>query len=119
MPAKRKSQAQKRTKTEKSKKEKTPRNAGAKAKKKAAPTESKASKDVFPIVGIGASAGGLEALELFFENLPVESGIAFVVITHTDPKRSSLLPSIIKRKTNAAVKQNKKIRIRFCWPSRM
>ena len=105
MPVKRKSQAQKRTKTEKSKKEKTPPNAGAKAKKKAAQTESKASKDVFPIVGIGASAGGLEALELFFENLPVESGIAFVVITHTDPKRSSLLPSIIKRKTKAAVKQ--------------
>ncbi|MGW8186861.1 MAG: CheR family methyltransferase, partial [Desulfobacterales bacterium] len=56
----------------------------------------------FPIVGIGASAGGLEALEDFFENLPEKSGIAFVVITHTDPKHTSLLPSILERKTRAA-----------------
>jgi two-component system CheB/CheR fusion protein len=59
----------------------------------------------FPIVGIGASAGGLEALEAFFENLPAESGIAFVVITHTDPKRSSLLPNIINRKTSVPIQQ--------------
>ncbi|MCX6309237.1 MAG: hypothetical protein NTY32_10560, partial [Bacteroidia bacterium] len=36
----------------------------------------------FPIVGIGASAGGLEALELFFTNLPEDNGMAFVVIQH-------------------------------------
>ncbi len=75
--------------------------------KKPAQAESKEPADgrkPFPIVGIGASAGGLEALEAFFENLPVESGIAFVVITHTDPDRASLLPSIITRKTKVAVK---------------
>jgi two-component system CheB/CheR fusion protein len=100
----------------------------AQKKKTAAPKPSKASKAAkdepgekkpaqaeskqpaedqkpFPIVGIGASAGGLEALEAFFENLPVESGMAFVIITHTDPKRDSLLPEIIKRKTKVTVKQ--------------
>ncbi len=41
----------------------------------------------FPIVGIGASAGGLEALEQFFESMPKDSGMAFVVIQHLDPKR--------------------------------
>ena len=60
-------------------------------------------KASFPIVGIGASAGGLEALEAFFENLPEESGMAFVVITHTDPKHTSLLPDILRRKTKKAV----------------
>ena len=39
----------------------------------------------FPIVGIGASAGGLEALEQFFMNMPKDSGMAFVVIQHLDP----------------------------------
>jgi two-component system CheB/CheR fusion protein len=64
--------------------------------------ESVDGKMKFPIVGIGASAGGLEALEDFFENLPEQSGMAFVVITHTDPKHTSLLPSILERKTRAA-----------------
>jgi two-component system CheB/CheR fusion protein len=64
--------------------------------------DSDAKTTAFPIVGIGASAGGLEALEDFFENLPEQSGIAFVVITHTDPKHTSLLPSILERKTRAA-----------------
>jgi two-component system, chemotaxis family, CheB/CheR fusion protein len=60
-------------------------------------------KASFPIVGIGASAGGLEALETFFENLPEESGLAFVVITHTDPSHTSLLPEILTRKTKKTV----------------
>ncbi len=71
----------------------------------AEPAKPAEGEGLFPIVGIGASAGGLEALEAFFENLPLENGIACVVITHTDPKRTSLLPSIIKRKTKISVKQ--------------
>ncbi|MCB0614179.1 MAG: hypothetical protein KDC75_12750, partial [Phaeodactylibacter sp.] len=39
----------------------------------------------FPIVGIGASAGGLEALEQFLGNVPPNSGMAYVVIQHLDP----------------------------------
>src|SRR5262245_61786784 len=40
----------------------------------------------FPIVGIGASAGGLEALEEFFERMPADPGMAFVVVTHQPPR---------------------------------
>jgi two-component system, chemotaxis family, CheB/CheR fusion protein len=51
------------------------------------------------IAGIGASAGGVEALEAFFGGLPPESGIAFVVVTHLDPTRESLLAEIIAHRT--------------------
>jgi len=50
----------------------------------------------FPIVGIGASAGGITALELFFENLPADSGIGFVIIIHLDPTRESIVGSMIE-----------------------
>ena len=53
----------------------------------------------FPIVAIGASAGGLEALEFFFENMPKDNGMAFVVIQHLDPTRVGLLPEILQRIT--------------------
>jgi two-component system CheB/CheR fusion protein len=42
-------------------------------------------KKLFPIIGIGASAGGLEALEQFLSNVPENSGFAYVVIQHLDP----------------------------------
>lgn len=58
----------------------------------------------FPIAGIGASAGGLEALETFFSHLPAESGIAFVVITHTDPEHQTMLPELLRRKAHIPVK---------------
>ncbi|MDO9240184.1 MAG: chemotaxis protein CheB, partial [Methylicorpusculum sp.] len=47
--------------------------------------ESKNTEDRFPIVGIGASAGGLEALEQFFRHAPIDSGMAFVLVQHLDP----------------------------------
>ncbi len=59
----------------------------------------------FPVVGIGASAGGLEALEAFFKALPEDSGMAIVVVTHTDPQKASLLPDIIERHTTVTVKR--------------
>ncbi len=66
------------------------------------PADGKAAP--FPVVGLGASAGGLEALEAFFAAVPSGSGMAFVVITHTDPEHASMLPELIKRKTRLAVK---------------
>lgn len=45
----------------------------------------------FLIVGIGASAGGLEALQQFFRNMPVDSGMAFVIVQHQDPNREGQL----------------------------
>ena len=58
----------------------------------------------FPVVGIGASAGGLEALETFFGEVPKDSGLAFVVVTHTDPDRASMLPELIKKKSTIPVR---------------
>jgi chemotaxis protein methyltransferase CheR/two-component system CheB/CheR fusion protein len=51
------------------------------------------------IIGVGASAGGLEALELFFTHLPPESGVAFVVIQHMDPTHPAMLSEILQGRT--------------------
>ncbi len=59
----------------------------------------------FPIVGIGASAGGLEALEQFFENMPPHSGMAFVVIQHLDPNHIGIMPQLLQRFTQMDVTQ--------------
>src|SRR5262249_61260286 len=57
----------------------------------------------FPIVGVGASAGGVEALEHLFKAMPSDPGMAFVVVTHLAPKRESLLPEILARDTRMPV----------------
>jgi two-component system, chemotaxis family, CheB/CheR fusion protein len=64
-------------------------------------------KDDFPIVGIGASAGGLEALEQFFGNMPKDSGMAFVVIQHLDPDHVGIMPELLQRSTEMKVIQAK------------
>ncbi len=56
-----------------------------------------------PIVGIGASAGGIEALEHLFRAVPHASGTAYVIVTHLSPSRESLLPTIIRRWTEMPV----------------
>jgi two-component system CheB/CheR fusion protein len=57
----------------------------------------------FPIVGVGASAGGVEALEYLFKAMPPQPGMAFVVVTHLAPKRESMLPEILARDTRMPV----------------
>ena len=59
----------------------------------------------FPIVGIGASAGGLEAFNRLFEALPPDLGMAFVLIPHLDPEHRSLMPEILTRVTSMPVMQ--------------
>jgi two-component system, chemotaxis family, CheB/CheR fusion protein len=59
----------------------------------------------FPIVGIGASAGGLEALEQFFSNVPENNGMAFVVIQHLDPHHVGIMPELLQRITTMKVFQ--------------
>ncbi|MEI6767206.1 MAG: chemotaxis protein CheB [Bacteroidota bacterium] len=59
----------------------------------------------FPIIGIGASAGGLEALEQFFQNIPKECGMAFVVIQHLDPAYTGMMPELLQRSTTMTVLQ--------------
>jgi two-component system CheB/CheR fusion protein len=55
------------------------------------------------IVGIGASAGGIEAFRLFFEAMTSDSGMAFVVVLHLPADRKSILPELIGRWTNMPV----------------
>ncbi len=57
----------------------------------------------FPVVAIGASAGGLEAFEQFFAAMPANSGMAFVVIQHLDPTHASILTEILQRCTSMPV----------------
>ncbi len=57
----------------------------------------------FPIVGIGASAGGLEALQEFFGHMPADSGMGFVVVTHQHPGHVSLLPSLLSKVSHMPV----------------
>lgn len=52
-----------------------------------------------PIVGIGASAGGLEALSLFFNAMPPNTGLVFIVVVHLDPTHQSQLSSLLARQT--------------------
>ena len=61
----------------------------------------------FPIVGIGASAGGLEALELFLGNVPEGSGMAFVIVQHLDPTHKGMLAELLQRATAMQVIQVK------------
>ncbi len=67
----------------------------------AAPTAS----DDFPVVGIGASAGGLEAFERFFTAMPPDTGVAFVIIQHLDPKHKSILPELLRGFTRMPVRE--------------
>ena len=53
----------------------------------------------FYTVGMGASAGGLEAFEAVFRNMPENPGMAFVVVTHLDPTHISILPQLIQKCT--------------------
>ena len=57
----------------------------------------------FPVVGIGASAGGLEAFTKVLSHIPKDSGMAYVLVQHLDPQHESNLPEILGRNTTAPV----------------
>jgi len=61
----------------------------------------------FPIIGIGASAGGFEALEQFMAHVPENCGMAFVIVQHLDPTRKGLMPELLQRSTRMKVMQVK------------
>ena len=56
-------------------------------------------KDGFLIVGIGASAGGIQALQEFFNKVPADSGMAYVVILHLSPDHDSKLAEVLQEVT--------------------
>ncbi|PKP46048.1 MAG: chemotaxis protein CheB [Bacteroidetes bacterium HGW-Bacteroidetes-11] len=76
-----------------------------KLKKAVIPNEKTNEKNtgLFPIVGIGASAGGLEALEQFLSNVPLNSGMAYIVIQHLDPTQKGFLTELLQRITKMEV----------------
>ncbi|MBN2193203.1 MAG: PAS domain-containing protein [Polyangiaceae bacterium] len=65
------------------------------------------ARAVPPIVGIGASAGGLEALDLFLRNVPEKCGLCFVVVQHLDPTRKGMMVELLQRATPMRVLQVK------------
>ena len=61
------------------------------------------SKNLFPVVGIGASAGGLDAFKKLLKAIPENSGIAYVLVQHLDPTHESMLPELLQKVTNIPV----------------
>ena len=60
-------------------------------------------KPIFPIAGIGASAGGLDAIKKLLGSLPQETGLAFVIVQHLATNQESMLPEILARSTQMPV----------------
>ncbi|HEY5998134.1 MAG TPA: chemotaxis protein CheB [bacterium] len=78
----------------------------ARAEEKAArATGARSPRGPSHIVGIGASAGGLEAFEKFFQNMPPDSGLAFVLVPHLDPTHKSIMTELLERYTKMPVQQ--------------
>jgi two-component system CheB/CheR fusion protein len=67
------------------------------------PVDEKDGQSPFPIVGIGASAGGLEALSQLLSSLPADTGMAYVIVQHLDPRHESRLPELLARATRMPV----------------
>ena len=85
-------------------KKKTPGQRRARTSRKHHETVKKPDlKTGFPIIGIGASAGGLEAFEIFFKEIPSDSGMAFILVSHLDPGHVSMLAEILQRITSIPV----------------
>lgn len=80
---------------------------GPPMRKKKITAETPSPDNSFYVVGIGASAGGLDALERFFGNLPDGSGMAFIVVSHLDPNHVSIMPELIQKSTKMQLFQAK------------
>jgi len=68
-------------------------------------TQEESQETTFPIVGIGASAGGLEAFEKFFTHMQPDSGMAFVLVQHLSSPHKSILDDLVQRLTRMKVAQ--------------
>ena len=63
------------------------------------------SRARFPIVGVGASAGGLEAFTQLLKHLPADTGMGFVLVQHLDPQHESALVHLLSRATTMPVRE--------------
>jgi len=94
--------------TKKSAKSKAPGDKTKRATRKetAPPAEVRQEQSkVFPVVGIGASAGGLEAFRELLENLPTDTGMAFVLVQRLDPDHESILTELLSKSTRLPVSE--------------
>jgi len=66
-------------------------------------TEPAGQMESIPIVGMGASAGGLEALETFFAHAPPDTGMAFVIVQHLSPTYKSAMDDLLRKRTSMKV----------------
>ena len=72
---------------------------------KSGPEAAALAANDFPTIGVGASAGGVNALQAFFQEIPADTGAAYVVIVHLEPAHTSELAEILARKANIPVQQ--------------
>jgi two-component system CheB/CheR fusion protein len=85
----------------------TPKKSQPRSSAKSPKSKPERENELFPVVGIGASAGGLEAFTQLLSHLPIDTGMAFVLIQHLAPHHESLLTVILSRATEMPVKQVK------------
>src|SRR5262245_9526369 len=71
----------------------------------ASPPDPKSREQPFPVVGIGAAAGGLEAFRQLLEHLPIDTGMAFVLVQHLDPAHESILTELLSKATSMSVSE--------------
>src|SRR6266404_7919579 len=81
------------------------RSAPRKAFAPVARLEPRTASRTFPVVAIGASAGGLEAMTQLLKHLPARTGMAFVLVQHLDPTHESALTSLLSRLTEMPVSE--------------
>lgn len=70
-------------------------------------TSKKVESERFPVIGIGASAGGLESIENFFQSVPENPGAAFIVVQHLSPDFESFMLDILSKKTKLKIETAK------------
>lgn len=73
--------------------------------KKKAPVKKETKENTFPVVAIGASAGGLEAMMELLKHLPSKTGMAFIYVQHLSPDHKSMLTEILSKKTKMKVQE--------------
>ncbi len=84
-----------------------PRESAATSRDSSSPPVLPPQQPTFPIVGIGASAGGVESLKRFFSTMPKDSGLAFVLVPHLDPTHKSLMVELLSKQTEMTVLEAK------------
>lgn len=73
--------------------------------KKISPAKAEVKENTFPVVAIGASAGGLEAMMELLTYLPADTGMAFIYVQHLSPDNKSMLTEILSKKTKMIVQE--------------